>query len=212
MTKITNKGPTPVSVFCGGISMAIAGGDHIDSENFTAKEIAFYQQFPAQYGVESDGAVGDEAVTTAMVDFHNSLRPIAERLGVDRLGFVDAVMGELDDGEKARELLREIAALFGTEEVDELNVKSAVERLIQDAATRPAETTNDEEFNSPLNNPTEKPTNLASAVKLLDDANDDHWTQTGKPRVSALADILGGDVTAAQYDQLPEGDKRERVK
>lgn len=193
MTKITNLGKNPVSVYCGGISMAIGGGDSIDSENFTEAEVKFYRAYPEAFSVEGDAkdlATNDPA----LLAFHNSLTPIAKRVNATRETFVQDVTDALDEGDKAREKLADIVALFGTDDVDELNVKAAVELLLQDQKNAMAD----------------KPATLAEAVKLLDDANDDHWTQTGKPKIAAIETILGSDVTAAQYDQLPESDKRVR--
>lgn len=234
MTKITNIGKNPVSVYCGGVSMAIAGGDNIDSPNFTEAEVKFYRAHPEAFSVEGDPiAAGDtEAAVNAalekvriavgaeegesamdavgrMTGFHNSLAPVAERLAVGRDAFVQAITDALDDGEKFRDNLREIVALFGTEEVDELNVKAAVERLLQDAGNKAlSDATNDGKGDD---GPFE-PLTLAAAVASLDDANDDHWTQAGLPDISTLKTLTGADVTRAMVDQLPEGDKRERVK
>lgn len=122
----------------------------------------------------------------------------------DVAGDVAQITQERDD---AKAKLQDIINLFDSDEVDELNVKSAVERLIQDAATKPAETTNDEAFNSPLN---DGKTDLAAAVALLDDKNDDHWTDAGKPSIEALKGLTGGNVTRAQVDALPT--QRERAK
>jgi hypothetical protein len=111
--------------------------------------------------------------------------------------------------DKAKQTLADIVALFGTDEVDELNVKAAVERLIQDydaMRSRSAGSLTADElaaFNS-------KPTDLAAAVALLDDANNDHWTQAGQPKISALESIMGKDVSAADYAALTDAQKRTR--
>ena len=43
---------------------------------------------------------------------------------------------------------------------------------------------------------------LADAVASLDDANNDHWTDGGKPDLKALAALTGGAVTRADVDAL----------
>lgn len=199
MTKITNLGKNPVSVYCGGISMAIGGGASIDSENFTEAEVKFYRAYPEAFSVEGDAkdlATNDPA----LLAFHNSLTPIAKRVNATTETFAQAVNNALDENDKLREKLADIVALFGTDEVDELNVKAAVELLLQDQKKAM------EQGNVMAG----KPTTIAEAVQLLDDTNDDHWTQTGKPKIAAIETILGSDVTAAQYDQLPDSDKRVR--
>lgn len=182
MPKIKNLANGPVSVYCGGISMAVPPGEFLESDGFTAEELKFYGAHPEQFEVAGDaveGAGDAEALKTVTI--------------------------ERDD---ARAKLAEIVALFGSDDVDELNVKAAVERLIQDA-----------KFASVLNSDGETTVvvetdstkiDLAAAIALLDDANDDHWTQAGLPDISTLKTLTGGDVTRAQVDQLPEGDKRVR--
>lgn len=46
-----------------------------------------------------------------------------------------------------------------------------------------------------------KPT-LAQAVASLDDKNDDHWTDGGKPDLKAIAGLVGGTVARADVDAL----------
>lgn len=53
-------------------------------------------------------------------------------------------------------------------------------------------------------------TDLAAAVALLEDGNPEHWTQAGNPRLSALKELSGGDVTAEDYEALPDDKKRTR--
>lgn len=167
MPKITNKQPGPASVYVGGVSMAVAPGEFIESDDFLESELKFYGGFPESFEVSGSAASNDDP---------------------------------------ARKALQDIADLFGTPDVDYLNVKAAVARLIQDQGTptpnEPAETTNDDEFS--------KPSDLASAIALLDDANDEHWTQAGLPDISTLKTLTGGDVTRSMVDQLPDGDKRVR--
>lgn len=43
---------------------------------------------------------------------------------------------------------------------------------------------------------------LADAVAALDDNNDDHWTDGGKPDLKALAGLTGGSVSRADVDAL----------
>ncbi len=137
---------------------------------------------------QNDDPDGDAA-------FKASVGPIANRLGIhDAAQFTDRVTSALDDGDKARQTLEEIAALFGTPDVDVLNVKAAVERLIHDSQ----------------NSGDKKPADLAAAVALLDDKNDDHWTQAGQPKIAALESILGKDVSAADYAALTDAQKRTR--
>lgn len=127
--------------------------------------------------------------------FKASVGPIANRLGIhDGAQFTSRVTEELDKGDKARQTLADIVALFGSAEVDELNVKAAVERLIQEASGADDE----------------KPADLAAAVALLDDKNDEHWTQAGQPKISALESLLGKQTSAAEYGALPEAQKRTR--
>lgn len=181
MPKITNKAPGPVSVYVGGVSMAVPPGEFIESDDFTEGELKFYGAHPEQFEVSGKAVEG----------------------GTDQV--------ELEKGRAASATLAGIVSLFGTDEVDELNVKSAVERLIQEtkakntapviAASKP-ETVDTGKVGSD--------TDLAEAVALLDDANDDHWTQAGKPDISALKALVGGDVTRAQVDALPV--QRERAK
>lgn len=191
--KVTNLGVSPVSVFCGGISMAVAPNDFIDSEKFTAGEIEFVKKYPQQFGVEGD-------VPTGEFD-----------------------QDDYDAAKRDRETLQSIIDLFGTPEVDRLNVKSAVERLIQDLAAKGDVTVevnggSGDLIASQSNETTIATTidtspgasDLASAVALLDDANDDHWTQAGKPKIQALKSLVDGEITAADYDALPEDQKRER--
>lgn len=127
--------------------------------------------------------------------FKAGLGPIANRLGIhDSDEFAPRVTGALDDGEKAKQSLTEIAELFGTSDVDELNVKAAVEKLLQ----------------AQRDHQQQGGTDLAAAVALLDDKNDEHWTDAGKPSIEALKTLTGGNVTRAQVDALPT--QRERAK
>lgn len=180
MTKITNLGQNPVSVYCGGVSMAVAGGEFLESDNFTEAEVKFYKGHPEAFDV--DGAGVKEGATDA---------------------------AELAKGNEARATLSAIIALFGTDEVDELNVKAAVERLIQDAAKFDHDGNGSAGGSMPGSS---QPMTLAEAVASLDDANDDHWTQAGHPDIATLKTLTGGDVTRAQVDQLPAEQKRERAK
>jgi len=50
---------------------------------------------------------------------------------------------------------------------------------------------------------------VAEAVTRLDPGDDDHWTQDGKPAVSAVSQILGGNVTRQDLDQICPGFNRE---
>lgn len=185
--KVTNLGASPVSVFCGGISMAVAPNDFIESEKFTAGEIEFVKKYPQQFGVEGDVSDG----------------------GIDADDYASA--------KRDRETLNSIVDLFGTPDVDRVNVKSAVERIIQDLSKKNEVTVTTE--NGTENDLTTIATtidaltgasDLASAIQLLDDANDDHWTQAGLPDIQTLKTLTGGDVTRSMVDQLPEGDKRVR--
>lgn len=213
MPKIKNLGNGPVSVYCGGVSMAVPPGESIESDNYTESELKFYRAHPDAFEVSGDAVAGagvDADEYAHLSAFKSGVGPIAERLHIgDSAIFTQTVMDELDAGDTAKATLAEIVALFGSDEVDELNVKAAVERLIQDLATKPTETTNDDAFNSPLN---AGASDLASAIALLDDANDDHWTQAGLPDISTLKTLTGGDVTRAMVDQLPADQKRERAK
>jgi hypothetical protein len=105
----------------------------------------------------------------------------------------------LGDTKAEKSELQAIADLFGTPDIDALNVKAAVERLIQDYRELKSKTEKKPETGD-----------LAAAVALLDDKNDDHWTQAGKPKLASIAKIYGKDVSASDYDALPETAKRER--
>jgi hypothetical protein len=48
------------------------------------------------------------------------------------------------------------------------------------------------------------PDTLATAIALLDPANVDHFTSTGKPQIDALETLLGHKVTAAERDEAWE--------
>lgn len=41
---------------------------------------------------------------------------------------------------------------------------------------------------------------IAEAVALLDPADDEHWTQTGRPRVSVVENIVGFDIAREELD------------
>lgn len=205
MPKITNKQPGPASIYVGGISMAVPPGEFIESDDFLESELKFYGQYPESFevsGTAVEGSGVDAHEFAELAAFKSGVGPIAERLKIgDSAIFTQTVLDELDAGDKAKAMLAEIVALFGTDEVDELNVKAAVERLIQDQKSQaPAPTPGAEN----------QPTDLAAAIALLDDANDDQWTQAGLPDISTLKTLTGGDVTRAMVDQLPDGDKRVR--
>jgi len=205
MPKVTNLGRNPVTIYCGGVSMAASHDEPIESPNFTETELKYYRAHPELYSVEGEaseqsGVDADEF--RHLAQFKAGVGPIAERLHIgDSAIFTQTVIDALDAGDKAKAALVEIVALFGTDEVDELNLKSAVERLIQDARAKPATDTSNAGASD-----------LASAIALLDDANDEHWTQAGLPDISTLKTLTGGDVTRAMVDQLPADQKRERVK
>lgn len=205
--KVTNLGKNPVTIYCGGVSMAASHGESIESDNFTDAELKQYRAYPEAFEVEGE-AKEPVAGDPELLAFHNSLAPVAERLHANRETFVETVTAELDVGDKARVTLAEIVALFGTDEVDELNVKAAVERLIQDAGNK----ANADAINGNTGDGPFEPLTLAAAIQALDDANDDHWTQAGHPDISTLKSLTGGDVTRAMVDQLPADQKRERVK
>jgi len=211
MPKVTNLGRNPVTIYCGGVSMAASHDEPIESPNFTDAELKYYRAHPELYSVE--GEAGEQSGFDAdefrhLAQFKADVGPIAERLHIgDSAIFTQTVIDALDAGDKAKAALVEIVALFGTDEVDELNVKSAVERMIQDVGTKAHNDAINE--NSGDDGPFE-PVTLAVAVASLDDANDDHWTQAGLPDISTLKTLTGGDVTRAMVDQLPDSDKRVR--
>jgi len=211
MPKVKNLGNGPVSVYCGGISMAVPPGEHIESDGFTEGELKLYRAHPEAFevsgaAVEGSGIDADEYAHLAA--FKSGVAPIAHRLGIgDSAIFTQTVMDELDKGDNARIALADIAALFGSDEVNSDNVKDAVAKMLADIAARPDETTILTAIDT-----SEGASDLASAVALLDDANDDHWTQAGLPDISTLKTLTGGDVTRAMVDQLPTEQKRERAK
>lgn len=191
MPKIKNLANGPVSVYCGGISMAVPPGEFLESDGFTDAELKFYRAHPDQFEV-----VGD---------------------AVEGAGNAEALKTVTAERDEARAKLAEIVALFDSADVDELNVKAAVERLIQDAGeiktpkpVDPAAMSAVGDRITKTRENSNQPTDLAAAIALLDDANDEHWTQAGLPDISTLKTLTGGDVTRAQVDQLPEGDKRVR--
>ena len=124
---------------------------------------------------------------------------------------VFVVDGAADTASADRAKLNEIAALFGTPDVDHLNVKAAVERLIQDQKKTPLDHM-DDHMQRLKGMVTPGTADLSVAIAMLDDANDDHWTQAGLPDIATLKTLTGGDVTRAMVDALPDSDKRERVK
>lgn len=137
----------------------------------------------------------------------------ADQPKTDVAGDVAQVTKERDE---ARSALVDIANLFGTPDVDELNVKAAVQRLIEDSRDVVVDVGAGNELTpstggrKPNETDADVGVDLAAAVALLDDTNDDHWTQAGKPDIAALKSLTGGDVTRAQVDALPT--QRERVK
>lgn len=169
MPKIKNLANGPVSVYCGGISMAVPPGEFLESDDFLESEVKFYKGHPDQFEVTGEAK---------------------------------------SDDDPARKALQDIADLFGTPDVDYLNVKAAVARLIQDVKALPV-SSNETTIVTAIDT-SDGASDLASAIALLDDANDDHWTQAGLPDISTLKTLTGGDVTRAMVDQLPEGDKRVR--
>jgi hypothetical protein len=90
---------------------------------------------------------------------------------------------ERDD---ARAMLVDIAALFNDPEVNPGNVKDRVADLIAQVDG---------------GDDAKKPT-LAEAVASLDDANADHWIDSGKPKLEVLKELTGADVTRAEVDAL----------
>lgn len=159
----------------------------------------------------SDGEATNINGNTAMFDVDGYVKPketpaAADFAMANSLKAGDGVLTAaqtkaLDDGDKARQQLADIAALFGTDEVDILNVHAAVQRLIEDHKTL-------KELSEQPDNG--RPADLAAAVALLDDANDDHWTQAGQPKIAALENLLGKDTSAADYAALPETARRTR--
>lgn len=173
------------------------------NDNTAMFEVEGYVKPKENPAAASVAAAKDTAADFAdLSKFKQSVGPIAERLKIgDAARFTGVVMDALDDGDKARQQLADIAALFGTDEVDALNVQAAVQRLIEDHKALK------DSSEQPDNGP---PTDLAAAVALLDDANDDHWTQAGQPKIAALENLLGKDTSAADYAALPEAAKRTR--
>jgi hypothetical protein len=49
---------------------------------------------------------------------------------------------------------------------------------------------------------------IASAIGLLDPANDDHWTKAGLPEVAAVAELAGKPVTRAAITAAAPDAKR----
>jgi hypothetical protein len=147
-----------------------------------------------QVAARNDDPDGDAA-------FKASVGPIANRLGIhDGAQFTSRVTAALDDGDKARAELQAIADLFGSAEIDSMNVKAAVERLLQDQKNA----------TDKVNGMANQPADLAAAVALLDDKNDEHWTQAGQPKLAALEKLFGKDVSAADYAALTDAQKRVR--
>lgn len=52
----------------------------------------------------------------------------------------------------------------------------------------------------PVETDPERLSDLLTAISELDPDNKDHYTEAGLPQVSALEEILDGDVTAAERD------------
>lgn len=212
---VKNIGAYPSQVRTVGGLKPIARGETVTAE-FSDGEATNINDNTAMFEVEgyvkpkenpaaaSVAAAKDTAADfDHLTKFKQSVGPIAERLKIgDSARFTPVVMDALDDGDKARQQLADIAALFGTDEVDSLNVQAAVQRLIEDHNALKAATEQPPEDT--------KPTDLAAAVALLDDANDEHWTQAGQPKIAALESIMGKDTSAADYAALPETAKRTR--
>lgn len=205
MPKVKNLGNGPVSVYCGGISMAVPPGEFIESDSFTENEMKLYRAHPEAFevsGAAVEGAGIDADEYKHLTAFKSGVAPIAERLNIGDSGvFTSRVIEALDVGDAAKVTLEEIAALFGSDEVNAENVKDAVAKLLADVSEPTPEPTQENQ-----------PTDLAAAIALLDDANDDHWTQAGLPDISTLKTLTGGEVTRAMVDQLPAEQKRERMK
>lgn len=51
--------------------------------------------------------------------------------------------------------------------------------------------------------------NITDALKQLDPSNDDHWTASKQPKVDAVKELHGEDVTREQIDAAAEGFNRD---
>lgn len=123
--------------------------------------------------------------------------PIAARLNIaDAAAFTDTVIKALDEGDKARQTLADIAALFG----DGVNPEE-VEDKVADLIDQVAAFDGDGDGKTGGSTGNEK-LSLADAVASLDDANDAHWIQSGKPALEVLSDLTGSNVLRADADAI----------
>lgn len=216
--KVTNKFGQPYGINPIMGSRVLAHGDSFEGEfsegearnianNKNVFDVEGYvepepgQAEPTTQRRGADDMASRNADLVDLQNFKSGLGPIAERLKIrDSDQFLPTVQSALDDGDKARDELKAIADLFGTPEVDATNVKDAVAKLIADF----------KDLDETMGHDTNGPSDLAAAVALLDDKNDDHWTQAGQPKISALEKLLGKDTSAADYAALPDEQKRVR--
>ncbi len=52
---------------------------------------------------------------------------------------------------------------------------------------------------------------LIEALALLEQANDEHWTQDGSPRLDVLKELVGSTVTRADINEAAKGFSRENL-
>jgi hypothetical protein len=116
------------------------------------------------------------------------------------------------DAEKARDdarnKLHAIAKLFDPEAPPEAVDTMDLESLVRGVQEQVAAFDPDGDGNT--GGSKKKPT-LAEAVASLDNANDEHWTQGGTPKLAYLKSLTGEDVTTADLAALPADQQRTRV-
>lgn len=134
-------------------------------------------------GGTSSQSSGKDADVDDLRRFKSSVGPIAARLKIgDAAQFTDRVIAALDEkDERISTLEAENAAM--REQIAKFDGNG-------DGNIGGSTSTNSQ------------PMTLTAAVNSLDDKDDAHWTEGGKPDLKVLAGLTGGDVKRADVDAI----------
>jgi hypothetical protein len=191
---VKNVGPNPTQVRTTAGVKDLARGASIDAEftdaeaiNLNANTAVFEVQGFVHPGVDTSAGKVDENGDTP------------EMAGL-RKRFDSAWAVQASDLQKARDTLGGIAALFG-DNVNQDEIKDKVAAIIAENAALKSPSTGNAGGPGASGPAGAKPT-LAEAVTSLDDANDAHWTDGGKPDLETLKELTGAPVKRADVDAL----------
>lgn len=199
MPKLTvkNKQTNPTFVFAADGQKMLDPGATYTGE-FSDGEAANLRGNTAAFDVTGDGVTDNSAkpdksgeVPEHIGNFLSGLQPVAERvhaLGID--DFTGQMTTALDERDAAAKSVADIRAALDIGEGDD--ILATIAKLKSGNANA----------NANANSHTGGKLTLEKAIASLDDKNEAHWTDAGKPDLDTLKSLTGDDVRRADVDAL----------